>query len=228
MENDLLHMRKPKVNIFDDDLRTMRLLKTLMATRNYEVITFDVPVSCYVAQADECISQKPCADIIITCCQTPKMLRTEVLRQQAQKGCRVDIRNKAFMFRDIDREEQKMLAGLGCACFSEPFLLSSILDWTDECEKRINLLNPVAITRKSKRYHANIDMVYACNDGEKIWEGIVMNFSEGGLCLKISWPVVKGQSIAIKTDLPNDCKNASVSWVKEMAGGLHIAGFTCM
>jgi hypothetical protein len=228
MENNLLHMRKPKVNIFDEDLRTLRLLKRLMKTRNYEVITFDVPVSCYVAQADECISPKPCADIFIAGCRTPKMSGTEVLRQQAQRGCRVDIRNKAFMFRDIDSEEQRMIEGLGCACFSEPFLLSSILDWIDECEKRINLLNPVAIKRKSIRYQANIDMLYACNDGEKICEGTVMNFSDGGLCLKIGWPIIKGQSIAIKTDLPNDCKNASVSWVKEMAGGFHIAGFSCI
>lgn len=222
-------MRKLRVNIFDDDVSNLKMLKIYMSRRDYEILTFDRPVVCPICSAtsDKCNTLNPCADIIITDNQMPEMTGLEMLLHQAQKGCKIDIKNKMLMSSDLDNKEQKLLEELNCTFFSKPFKLNDLLGWLDDCEKRIDLSKPLGIIRKEDRYPANIDLGYAYNSGDKRYKATVINYSSSGLCLKLDTPLAERQSIVIKTELPIDCNNASIRWVQEMGLGFYMAGCAC-
>jgi DNA-binding response OmpR family regulator len=222
-------LRKLRVNIFDDDVSILKLLKGIMSMRDYEILTFERPVVCpiYGTKSNKCDTLNPCADIIITDYQMPQMSGLEMLLHQAQRGCKVDIRNKLVMSSDLDNKGQKMLEELGCTFFSKPFKSNELLAWLDGCEKRIDLSKPLGIIRKEDRYPVNIDIEYTYNSAEKIYKATVINYSSSGLCLKVDTPLAKGQSIVIKTELPIDCKNASICWAKEMEPNFNTTGCSC-
>ena len=96
-------MRKLRVNIFDDDLYNLKMLKLFMRLRDYEILTFDRAAFCpiNVVKSDKCDNLNPCADIIITDYQMSEMSGLEMLLHQAQNGCKVDIRNKVVMSGDL-------------------------------------------------------------------------------------------------------------------------------
>jgi DNA-binding NtrC family response regulator len=221
-------MRKPRVNIFDDEVSILRFLREVISLRDFEVVTFDRPVVCplYGAQADKCLNPKPCADIIMTDYKMPKMTGIEMLHLQAQRGCRVDVRNKAIMSGDPNNK-QKMIEGVAGAFFQKPFNLHELFVWLDTCKERIDLSNPVRPLRRTNRHHVDTDIVYAHSTDKKVYEGTLMNVSDNGICLKINAPLMEGQSIMIKTELPNGCKNASVRWLKKMGDRSYMAGFSC-
>jgi response regulator RpfG family c-di-GMP phosphodiesterase len=222
-------MRKIRVNIFDDEVSNLNMLKVFMSQRDYEIRTFDRPVVCpiYGSNSDKCNTLEPCADIIITDYRMPEMTGLEMLLLQEQRGCKVDIRNKIVMSADLDDEGQKMVEALGGTFLSKPFRLQELLVCLDDCEKRLDLSKPLAIMRKEDRYPANVDVIYAYNSGEKINKASVINYSGSGLCLKVAAPLAERQSIVIKTELPIDCNNASICWVKEMGPDSYVAGCSC-
>jgi DNA-binding response OmpR family regulator len=222
-------MRKLRVNIFDDDVSNLKMLKIFMSQRDYEILTFDRPVVCPLNsdKSNKCNTLKPCADIIITDYLMPEMTGLEMLLHQAQRGCKVDIKNKIVMSSDLDSKGQKVLEGLGCTFFSKPCNFKELSAWLDDCEKRIDLSKPLGIIRKEKRYPANIDIAYAYNSGEKTYQATVINYNGYGLCLKVGTPLAEGQFIVIITELPIDCNNASIRWVKKMEPDFYMAGCSC-
>jgi response regulator RpfG family c-di-GMP phosphodiesterase len=145
--NKSLNIRKVRVNIFDDDVSNLKMLKSYLSQRDYEILTFDRPVVCpgNDAQSEKCSISKPCADIIITDYQMPEMTGIEMLLQQEQRGCKIDIRNKIVMSADLDAKGQKILDGLGCTFFNKPFNLKELLACLDGCEKRVDLPKPLEI-----------------------------------------------------------------------------------
>ena len=221
-------MRKLRVNIFDDDVHNLKMLNIVISQRDYEVLTFDRPVVCpiYHEQSDECINVKPCADIIITDYQMPQMTGIDMLVQQVQRGCKVDSKNKALMSGDPYSIKKKMVEELGCIFFSKPIDWGDLFAWLDACEKRIDLLKPVGIIRKDHRYPVNLDILYTCKNAGDIYKGIVMNYSNTGLCLNAHTPFLEKQSIVIINDLPNGCKKASVCWIKPVEAGSYMVGLT--
>jgi len=224
-----LSIRKRRVIIYDDDVNVLNLLKDFFSDRDYEVLAFDSPTVCaiYDKNLDSCVNSKPCADIIITDYQMPKMTGLELLRKQAQRGCKVDIKNKALMSGNLDEENQNKIRELGHAFFSKPFKFPEFTAWVEDCETRIDLSKQIGIVRKEDRHPANIDIVYSYDASEKIYKSTVVNFSSSGLCLKMHTPPSEGQAIVFKTELPNNCMNASVRWVKQMENNLYLAGLSC-
>jgi DNA-binding response OmpR family regulator len=222
-------MRKVRVNIFDDDVSNLRMLKTFLSQRDYEILTFNKPVDCPIngSGSKKCNSIHPCADIIMTDYQMRGITGLEMLLRQTQSGCRVDIRNKIVMSSDLDDKGQEMLEKAGCQFFCKPLKFREFLACLDECEKRIDLSKPLGIKRKEDRYPANIDIVYAYNSSEKTYKATVINYSNSGLCLQVDIPLAESQSIMIKTELPIACNKASIRWVKEIEDDFYMAGCSC-
>ena len=229
MPEEVINMRKLRVNIFDDDVSNLKMLKFFMSQRDYEILTFEKPVVCLIhgAKSDKCDTGKPCADIIMTDYQMPEMTGIEMLLHQEKRGCKVDIRNKIVMSADLDNKGQEVLEELGCTFFNKPFKLNELSACLDDCEKRIDLSKPLAIKRKEDRYPADIGIAYAYDSGEKIDNATVINYSDSGFCLKVTTPLSERQPIEIKTDLPIDCNKASILWVKEMGSDFYMAGCSC-
>jgi len=219
-------VRKPRVHVFDDDSTNLTLFKTFLASMGYEVLTFDGPVVCPVYRDNRCIGSKPCADIILTDHQMPKMTGLEMLLQQEQMGCQINIKNKALMSGDSSVKSDERLIKLGCSFFSKPFKFQEISDWLEACKKRIDLLKPVAIIRKEERFPFAAEIEYLCDTDDTNYKGTVINLSNSGLCLKAGNPLFEGQTIEIKTDLPNTIRTAFVRWVRELSGDFYIAGFS--
>ncbi len=220
-------MRNVTINLYDDDVTDLNLLASILSTRNYAVRVLNRAVICPISadRADKCPNQNnPCSDIIIADNQMPGMTGTEMLRQQAQRGCPIDIRNKAVASADFDGDGLMMIKGLGYAYFKKPFQLNELFAWLDDCKNRIDFFKPAPVMRKHPRYPANIKVVYTCSSDDNLQNGTILNFSSSGICLKAYASLMEKQSILIKTELPNGCKKASVRWIKKMDVDFYLAG----
>jgi DNA-binding NtrC family response regulator len=138
-------MRKLRVIIFDDEAIVLHVLKRWLSKKGYEVITFDEPTVCPILEkkTKDCMKENQCADIIITDFKMPRMNGMELLQHQSQRGCWIDIRNKAIITAYMDNEVKNAIEKLGCSFFEKPFQLSEISDWINDCEKRIDLSLPL-------------------------------------------------------------------------------------
>ena len=140
-----LRMRKPRVIILDDEPLILDMMGRFLAQRGYEVVSLTEPVICplYEKGADGCEQAVACADVVITDLKMPKMSGIELLERQTQRGCKLDIRNKAVMSAHFDEDSMKRIRNLGCAYFEKPFRLSGLSGWLHECEQRIDLSQPL-------------------------------------------------------------------------------------
>jgi CheY-like chemotaxis protein len=109
-------MRKPRVIIIDDDTPILKLLKTFLSRRNYEVITCNNPAACQVYEnhTGSCNKQNLCSDILITDFKMPRMSGIELLHKQFIRDCKLDKKNKAVISGQIDNENKKTINKLGC------------------------------------------------------------------------------------------------------------------
>lgn len=220
-------MRKPRVIVYDDDNLLLGFLAAFLSELDYEVITFNKPGPCPIYEVSCDVCNKPCSDIIITDYRMPGMTGVEMLRLQSQRGCWVDTRNKAIMSGGLGSDEQKSIRELGYNFFGKPFPMTELTVWLDECKKRIDLSKPLGTKRKECRYSANIDISFNCNTVRRNCGGTVINISDSGLCVKAYSPIEEGHSVVINTELPTNCKRASVQWVRKMAPDFYMAGLSC-
>jgi YesN/AraC family two-component response regulator len=93
----------------------------------------------YEKQTEQCDMAYPCADIVITDFEMPKMNGIELILRQAERGCMVNIKNKAVISGNLDEENRSKIAALGIAFFHKPMNFDELIDWLDACDKRIDL-----------------------------------------------------------------------------------------
>lgn len=228
--SDLLKKEEPNVRkrraiIYDDDPDVANMLKEHFMLRGYEVLMHQKPVNCPAYDDIRvCKERYPCADIILVDMNLPRMSGIEMLRVQSLNGCKVPAGSKAVMSGDIDEREQRDIEELGCAFFQKPFSLNEISTWLNEREKQMDLSQPLGMRRKEKRAEANEVMKCLVAGHDELVEGIVLNRSPLGLCLKIKYPVRQGQTIAVRSGLSPSCRVASVQWVRATGDGSYMAG----
>ncbi len=218
-------MRKRRAIIYDDNPDVADMLKEHFMLRGYEVLTFQKPVYCPAYEDNAaCNELYPCADIIITDLDMPRMSGIDMLRVQSLNGCRVPVGSRALMSGALDERGLKSLRELGCMYFQKPFSFDEIAAWLDEREKQMDLSQRLGMRRKEKRAEANeaIECLVAGND--ELVEGIVLNRSPRGLCLKIKRFVREGQTIAVRSEPSPTSRTASVLWVRAAGDGSYVTG----
>lgn len=138
-------MGKPRVLIFDDNVGIVKALEEFLRNRGYEVFSFTEPVLCplYQGYEDKCDKLLPCADIIITDFKMPRMTGMELLQRQSERGCKLDIRNKAVMSASMHGENEKIIKDSGCEFLHKSALVPELLEWLSEREKHFDLTRPL-------------------------------------------------------------------------------------
>lgn len=139
-------MRKPRAIIYDDEIILLNLFMRWMVHRGYEVLTFNKPVVCplYEMNAEKCTQEYQCADVVITDFKMPRMTGLELLQSQHQRGCKLDVKQKAIISGDIEHENRILIREMGISFFQKPLIIPEFSEWLSECEKRIDLSVPLA------------------------------------------------------------------------------------
>ena len=128
--------------IFDDDTKVLAILKDYFSILNFEVQAFSEPLLCLPSDdKNSCIN--PCADIIITDFQMPRINGVELLGHQIQQGCPINIKNKAIMSGALPAKYADYMEGLADAFFQKPIRLHELNIWVTECIGRNDLLKPL-------------------------------------------------------------------------------------
>lgn len=222
-------MRKKKALIFAKDPLTLDHLEKILLLRGFEVLAFRNPIVCpvYYTAPETCKNMRPCADVLITERDIPNIDGINLLLKQYERGCQMDIRNKAVIADRVPLIDQRLIDYIGFKRLKRPLDPSDISTWLEECERRIDLDRIVGIMRRHDRRSADIKIVYEVTDSEKRCEGIVTNISHGGLCLHTDVPISRKDHILVRTPLPNFCRKAIVRWVKETNAVSFSAGLLC-
>lgn len=139
-------MRKPRAIVCDDEELILELFRSILEMMGYEVLTAATPMTCpfYREHADSCPQHNRCADILITDHNMPVMTGLELLEIQHQKGCKLISRNKALITGIGDPTLRAKAELIGCQFITKPVSASTLIAWIRECEKRIDLSEPLA------------------------------------------------------------------------------------
>lgn len=203
----------------------MALLRTYFHLRGYDVLTYREPRVCPLSEDDmECRLNRPCADIMLVDFSMPRLNGIEILKAQSARKCKLTSRNKALITGYSDLLSQGIIDELGCAFFEKPFDFNQLAAWFDECEKRIDLSQPLGIKRKEKRHSCNTSVRYMAQAGQDILNGTAINMSTSGICLQINTPLLQEQTITIVSSHAKPSWPASVKWLKDIGNGNYVAG----
>jgi CheY-like chemotaxis protein len=202
------------------------VLQQYFSQRGYEVLTYQEPVICPIAEDNvECSDLDACADIIVTDFMMPKMNGIELLKAQTNRGCRLTIKNKALISGyDVEEMGVHDLHELGCAFFRKPFNFDELSAWLSERELQMDLSRPLGVRRKEKRYESDKEVTYMLSINNENLEGIALNMSASGLCIKTKAPLRQEQSLIVHFGQADPSRVALVRWLRELDGGLYLAG----
>lgn len=223
-------MRKRRAVVIDDEEIIVDLLKEFFSTRGYAVIPFARPVVCPIQdkKGNICNTDYPCADVIITDFKMPRANGLELFQEQSRHGCKLQSANKAVMSGYLDGESYRKIKQLGYAFFQKPIDFFKLSTWLDECEKRMDLSQPLGSTRKETRHITRYRVQCQVDSIDETVDGITVDISNSGFCLKLAVPLSAGQIVHInKTPAVIACRTASVQWVNRNPDGSYLAGLSC-
>ena len=119
-----------KVWIVDDDQAICDMLKLLLSSRGYEVVTYNDPLATPIFHGEVC----PCpADAMLIDYFMPNMNGLDFLREMEARGCKG---SKAIITAHHSPELGRELARMGVVCFKKPFRFPAITRWLEECVGR--------------------------------------------------------------------------------------------
>ena len=129
---------KPRVLVFEDNDILRSALEYILDGRGYEVFTFANPDLCQIFDSVDhnCPTNHACTDIIISDVNMPFQTGLELIQDRRQKGCKV--KHRALMSGDWTDSDLKYAQELGCRIFHKPFDIREMLEWLDDCLKKIN------------------------------------------------------------------------------------------
>lgn len=127
--------RKLKVIVFDDDPFNLESISLLVKRLGHEVLSFTTPVMCpfYSDDFPECTCDSPCADILITDNDMPKMTGLEFIRRQTVMGCKGVAKNKAILSGAWSEEDLRLADSLGCKILYKPIDPRELVEWIEGC-----------------------------------------------------------------------------------------------
>lgn len=223
-------MRKRRAIIFDDEPVALLVLRDFFETRGYDVLTFPEPAAFPFCRADgDCANKAPCSDILLTDFMMPKMNGVDLLRWQARKGCRLTSRNKAILTGFMDSRTISNISATDAAFFEKPVLFYDLGRWVDECEGRMDLSVPLDYPRKEDRLDDSREVAYSVSSSDgSLCQGVTVNMSSSGLCVRVSAPFAKKASVTIRTPLPINSPVTVVRWLEDEGDGSYLAGLQCV
>jgi DNA-binding NtrC family response regulator len=223
-------MRKRRAVVIDDEEIIVNLFKDFFSTRQYEVLSYTRPVVCPIhdEKGNPCNTDYPCADVIITDFKMPRMNGLELLQEQSRHGCKLTRENKAVMSGYLDEESHRKIKQLRYAFFQKPIDFSKFSAWLGECEKRVDLSQPLGSRRKESRHATHYEVRCLVERTDETVDGMTVDISNSGLCLKLAIPLMTSQTIHISTaHAIIACSTASVRWVSRNPDGSYLAGLSC-
>lgn len=221
-------MRKPRVLIFDDEVIILELLERYFSMSGYEVFSYSTPAVCPLneSSAESCENLAPCADLVISDFQMPKMTGIELLQRQSRRGCKIDIKMKAIMSGYSGEELVTQCEDLGCKFIAKPFTSSALPRWLSECQKHFDLSQQLGGPKISRRYDYKQDIEYRLNSAgsHKKFPGFTVNKSDDGLGLRVFNPLPVGQKITIINGLEVPNLDGTVMWCSKESENAYSAG----
>jgi DNA-binding response OmpR family regulator len=129
---------KPRVLIFDENEDLSITLKEILDKHGYEVFTFSDRGVCPLFHSVDhiAISDSICSDIIISDVYLPNIDGLRLIKDRIDKGCKVKCR--ALMSTTWSEADWQYAHKIGCKLFRKPFDLKEILEWLDDCVKKID------------------------------------------------------------------------------------------
>jgi DNA-binding response OmpR family regulator len=130
---------RPRTIILESDNRLRELLAVLLTSRGHDVHAYAYPVTCPLYQQPDgtCPQESPCADLLITDMRMSAMSGLDLLRLQAEKGCKVTVCNKLLLAAELSEDQKLQAEQLGCVVAHKPFEIPELFDRVAECESRI-------------------------------------------------------------------------------------------
>ena len=218
-------MRRRRAVIFEEDVVVMGLMKMFLSLRGYDFFAYREPMACPIYQGDEpCNLINPCADIMLIDFNIPGMEGSELIKAQSGRDCKLMPANKAIISGYSDMLNRSEIHNLGCAIFEKPLDFSRIAVWFDECERRMDLSQPLGIMRKEKRRPCHREILFQIEHASDLKKGVATNVSPSGLCLKITTALWLHQRLRIKSADIDPMRPASVRWINSIGHNSFLAG----
>jgi DNA-binding NtrC family response regulator len=129
---------KPRVLIFDENEAISSMLKKILDECGYEVFTFSNRGVCPLFHLGN-HKHKPdnaCSDIIISDLYMPTIEGMKLIKDRIDKGCKIKFR--ALMSTTWSDADWQYARILGCQLFHKPFDLKEMLEWLNDCAKKID------------------------------------------------------------------------------------------
>ena len=144
---------KPRILIFDENEALSSTLKKIFDERGWEVFTFSEPSVChlYLSGNNNTISHNTCSDIIISDLYMPSTEGLKLIKDRIDMGCKVKFR--ALMSTTWSYAAWQYARKLGCQLFRKPFDLIEMLEWLDDCAKKIDPARMLFNWNRNKKNH---------------------------------------------------------------------------